>query len=90
VIKALLEKVQPDSETETQAKLPRLAYSGQFGILKRLMARIDRACISNNLFLGYCKIHKSYYLDHKHTNGEIRCPICDERWLIEHKFCSHY
>jgi len=37
-----------------------------------------------NLFLGYCKRHKTYFLDLEHTNGVIRCPICDKAWLLKH------
>ena len=88
VIRRLLKTVLLHPETENQVRFPRLVNCGQFGILKRLKARIDKVNVGNNLFLGYCKIHKSYYLDHNHTNGEIRCPICDEEWLIEHKFYS--
>ena len=84
MIGTLLRDVQPHSETEIQAKFPQRVSSRQFGILKRLKARIDIANVSKNLFLGYCKFHKTYYLDNKHTNGEIRCPTCDEKWLIKH------
>ena len=55
---------------------------------ERLLARCDPVMLGNNLFLGYCRTHKEYYADHKHTNGEIRCPMCDEKWLIEHGFIS--
>lgn len=73
------------SETEPFARFPRLVNRVQFGILKRLMARIDRAHVGNNVFLGYCKIHACYYLDYNHTNGEIRCPICDKKWSIKQR-----
>ena len=81
----MLKTIEFPKEKENQIKFPILIDGKQFGILKRLKGRIDRANIGNNLFLGYCKIHKSYYLDHNHTNGEIRCPICDEEWLRKHK-----
>ena len=42
---------------------------------------MDRAKLENGLFLGYCNQHKQYYIDHEHTNGLIRCPICEEEWL---------
>jgi hypothetical protein len=40
--------------------------------------------IDGDLYLGYCSIHKIYYLDYIHTNGSIRCPTCDAKWLAEH------
>ena len=81
-----MQKVQLRAEKEIQIEYPRFVDGRQFRILKRLMARIDRSTIDTNLFLSYCRFHKKYYLDHSHTNGEIRCPTCDENWLIEHKF----
>ena len=71
---------------EAKMKFSHLVSHEQFGILKRLKARIDRASIDNNHFLGYCGIHKTYYVDHNHTNEVIRCPVCDEEWLIKHNF----
>ena len=67
---------------------PRLPTYEQFGIKKRLMARIDRGNINNKIFLGYCNVHKTYYLDRNHTHGTIRCPLCDKEWLTENDFYS--
>ena len=48
----------------------------------KLEARINNvSALGDGLFLGYCTIHKQYYKDYKHTNGEIRCPPCDAIWL---------
>lgn len=73
---------------KTKMTYPHLVSAERFGILKQLMARIDRAKIDDNLFLGYCKIHKKYFVDHNHTKEEIRCPICDVEWLIKHNRLS--
>ena len=49
---------------------------------KKLVARLNNvATVGNGIFMGYCKTHKRYYLDRKHTNGNIRCPHCDAIWL---------
>ena len=50
-------------------------------VYTRLRAQIGIPKQIGNMFLGYCSIHKSYFLDVKHTNGEIRCPVCDKNWL---------
>ena len=84
-----LKTIHRHTKGKTLKSFPVIVNSGKFGILKRIRARINRANVGINLFLGYCKIHKNYYLDHKHTNEEIRCPICDEKWLIEHKYYPH-
>ena len=65
---------------------PQLVDRNEFGFFQKLTARMDMTNLGNSVFLGYCKIHKQYYVDHKHTNGEIRCPICDEKWLHEQGF----
>ena len=80
----IIQNVQHFSKTKKQIQYPRLVTGSDFGVLKQLIARIDRSKIDDNLFLGYCKLHKKYYVDYIHTNGEIRCPICDKKWLIEH------
>lgn len=54
------------------------------GLCSRLKAHIGIPTQKGNKFLGYCSIHKSYFLDVKHTNGEIRCPLCDKIWLDEY------
>ena len=81
VSKALREEKQHRQEKEIPSRFPRQVSSEQFGILKKLKARIDMANIDNNLFLGYCTLHQTYYVDHKHTNGEIRCPTCEKKWF---------
>lgn len=80
----LTQKAQLQLEKEAQEKYPIPANKDQFGTIQLLKARVSRANVGNNLFLGYCNIHKLYYLDHNHTNLEIRCPVCDEKWLTEH------
>ena len=53
----------------------------------KLEARLNNVShLKGGLFLGYCTIHKQYYTDHKHTNGEIRCPNCDMIWMKERGF----
>jgi len=53
----------------------------------KIVARLNNVSdLGNGRFLGYCKTHKDYYEDFKHTNGEIRCPDCDADWLKERRF----
>lgn len=81
----------PKSKTNKQKinnieekKYPKLVDASAFRIFKRLTARLGIAHIRNKLFLGYCSIHKKYFLDLKHMNDTIRCPICDAQWLREY------
>jgi hypothetical protein len=74
--------------TQTTITYPHLAEADHRGIRNRLMARIYRAKIGDNLFLGYCKTHKRYYIDHSHTDDEIRCPLCEEKWLNKRSISS--
>jgi hypothetical protein len=81
------------SQIQLPRSVPRVVKSNEFGLFSKLRARIFsklRARIrvyekKGNLFLGYCKRHKTYFLDFEHTNGDIRCPICDEAWLVKHQ-----
>jgi len=61
--------------------IPRVVNSNEFKFSTRLKARVGINEKHGNLFLGHCKTHKTYFLDHKHTNGVIRCLICDKDWL---------
>jgi len=67
-----------------EQKYPQLVDYKEFKMFSKLRARLGRYTLGTNLFLGYCKCHKKYYIDHSHTNGEIRCPICDEEWLTQY------
>ena len=77
--------VVPRSEPRVSA-LPKLVDGADLGAVQRLLARIDRKHLGNGLYLGYCPDHRAYYLDREHTDGSIRCPVCDEEWLFEHGF----
>ena len=68
-------------ERKLTTRYPQLVQGNDFGFLQRLRAIIDRTQIDEDLYLGYCKEHRTYFLDHEHTNGDIRCPLCDEEWL---------
>lgn len=81
----LLEKIRPRVGAGVKTKYPQLVDGKRYGAGAKLKARISEANVGNNLFLGYCTQHKKYYLDHKHTNGEIRCPTCDSQWLAKHR-----
>ena len=72
-------------EKKLTTRYPQQVQGNNFRFLQRLQAIIDRSQIDEDLFLGYCKEHRTYFLDHEHTNGEIRCPLCDEEWLYQHK-----
>ena len=65
---------------------PRLVKSDAFGLLDRLVAKLDVKHVGNGVYLDYCARHKTYFLDRKHTNGVARCPVCDEAWLFEHGY----
>ncbi len=65
--------------------IPRIVNSNEFGFLSKMKARLRLFEKFGNLFLGYCKRHKTYFLDLEHTNGDIRCPICDKIWLLKHQ-----
>jgi len=60
---------------------PRVVHPSEFGFLARLKASWGIITRFGNLFLGYCRGHDAYFLDLKHTNGCVRCPICDKAWL---------
>ena len=79
-------KKQLKSEITVQDKYPRLASYEKFGLFPRIIARFGQSQVKNGVFLGYCNIHKKYYLDRKHTGDVIRCPICDAQWLNEKGF----
>ena len=63
----------------------RVVNSNELRFSTRLRARLGFREKKGNLFLSYCKPHKTYFLDLEHTNGELRCPICDKNWLKKHK-----
>ena len=63
--------------------IPRIVNSSEFGFFSKMRARLGLFEKFGNLFLGYCKRHKTYFLDLEHTNGVIRCPICDKIWLLK-------
>jgi hypothetical protein len=73
------------SQIQLPRSVPRVVKSNEFGLFSKLRARIRVYEKKGNLFLGYCKRHKTYFLDFEHTNGDIRCPICDEAWLVKHQ-----
>lgn len=74
-------------KTRKRDEYPQLVKDKIFTPTQRLKARIyTQINVGDDLFLGYCKQHKSYYLDHQHTDGTIRCPICDKKWLMKHGF----
>jgi len=70
---------------QIKRSVPRVVNSSEFRFSTRLKARIGFNKQHGNLYLGHCKSHKTYFLDYKHTNGGIRCPICDEAWLKKHQ-----
>ena len=59
----------------------RMVQSHKFKFVARLKARMGIYEKFGSFFLGYCSHHKSYFLDREHTNGSIRCPICNKNWL---------
>lgn len=68
-------------EKKLTIRYPQQVHGNDFKFLQRLRAICDRTRITDNLFLGYCKEHRTYFLDLEHTNSEIRCPLCDAEWL---------
>jgi hypothetical protein len=72
---------QETIEKKLTTRYPRPVRGTDFSFIQRLRAIFDRTQINKDLFLGYCKEHRTYFLDYEHTNGEIRCPLCDEEWL---------
>ena len=64
---------------------PRVVRPEEFGFFARLKASLGILTRFGNLFLGYCRGHDAYFLDLEHTNGYIRCPICDRAWLEKHQ-----
>ncbi|MCJ7635017.1 hypothetical protein MUP77_21830 [Candidatus Bathyarchaeota archaeon] len=79
----VLEKDNLPSEADTQRKVPCLVGGEQVGLRKRLRARLSRVKLWKNVFLGYCPIHQRYYVDYQHTDGSIRCPLCDQTWIAQ-------
>jgi len=60
---------------------PRIVEINELGCFSNMRARLGFFAQYGNLFHGYCKRHRIYFLDLKHTNDVIRCPVCDEAWL---------
>jgi len=75
---------------QLKRSVPRVVNSNEFDFYARLRARLGFYEKFGNLFLGYCKRHNAYFLDLKHTNDVIRCPICDEAWLLKHQARQHF
>lgn len=68
------------------SEYPMPVKSEAFGISVRIRARcFGMAHVDGQVFLGFCTTHKKYYLDIIHTNEDIRCPICDKKWLDDLK-----
>ena len=65
-------------------RAPRVVDATDFGVVARLRARLGICAQFGPFFLGYCPRHRTYFLDLEHTNGDIRCPICDKHWLVKH------
>ncbi len=65
-------------------RVPRVVDARDFGVVARLRARLGVCEQYGSFFLGYCPRHRTYFLDLEHTNGDIRCPICDHEWLVKH------
>jgi len=63
--------------------MPHVVPSDEFKFFSRLRARLGSYPRFGNLYLSYCKHHKTYFLDLEHTNHCIRCPICEKKWLSE-------
>ena len=81
-----LKNTQENQESINQDKYPKLVTYEKLGILPKLFAKFGQSKVSEDVFLGYCFIHKKYFLDHQHTDGKIRCPICDSEWLQNNGF----
>jgi hypothetical protein len=79
----LIEEGSIRLHSELKMEYPRLVDSDGLGFFQRLMARIDRISVGKGLFLGFCRKHGEYYVDYRHTNDDIRCPICFKSWLSE-------
>ena len=56
----------------------------EYPFLTRIRARLGRVKLIDGYFLSYCKHHNTYFVDNEHTNGDIRCPACDQDWLMKH------
>lgn len=65
---------------------PKLVRGGEFRVLTRLQARINAKDMGNGVYLTYCQRHHAYFLDKKHTHDDLRCPLCNEEWLLKHGF----
>lgn len=65
---------------------PQIVNPSNLTLLQKLAARIQETQIGEGTYLSYCKTHKQYFIDLKHTNEETRCPTCDKQWLTEHGF----
>lgn len=59
--------------------------ASDYGLIPRLKTRLGFPPRFGVMFLGYCSRHKQYFLDLKHTNGDIRCPMCEVEWLASHR-----
>jgi hypothetical protein len=67
-----------------QIHFPKKVNAQHYSLLTRIRARLGRVKLIDDRFLSYCKNHDTYYVDNEHTNGSIRCPSCDQDWLIRH------
>ena len=63
---------------QLQRSVPRVVNSNEISFFSKLRAMLGFYEKVGNYFLGYCKRHKTYFLDLEHTNAVIRCPICNE------------
>ena len=61
--------------------MSRLVEEKDLGVFSRLRAKLGIHKKIGNMFLGHCSSHNVYFIDLEHTNGVIRCPLCDEAWL---------
>ena len=67
-----------------QIYLPKKVNGQDYSLVTRIRARLGRVKLIDSRFLSYCRNHDTYYVDNEHTNGDIRCPSCDQVWLIKH------
>jgi hypothetical protein len=81
----VIEETRPPLSAH-RTRYPKLVEDEPITRLQRLAARIDRAHLGNGVFLGRCTRHHVYFLDRLHTRDEIRCPLCDAEWLLEHGY----
>jgi hypothetical protein len=74
------------SAVQVAPTYPQLARVNEFSVLTRLHARLNAKDVGNGVYLAFCSRHHAYFLDLKHTNGVLRCPVCDDEWLLERGF----